>query len=119
MVHASPQDHLFGYVPTDAPDATWRAVIAPAGPAAFVFVGHTHDQFTRRIDETTLINPGTVGLPKDGDARAAFAIFAEGRVDLRRVAYDTDRAASRIWELPLRPDQSNRLIHLIRHARLP
>jgi predicted phosphodiesterase len=90
LVHASPQDQLFGYVPTDAPDATWRAALDPARSASFVFVGHTHDQFTRKIDLTTLVNPGSVGMPKDGDPRAEYAIFADGRVDLRRVAYDTE-----------------------------
>jgi predicted phosphodiesterase len=119
LVHASPQNQLFGYVPTDAPDATWRAALRPTGSAAFVFVGHTHDQFTRRIDGTTLINPGSVRLPKDGDPRAAFATFDDGRVELRRVAYDTERAAARVAALPLEPGQRHRLTHLIRHARLP
>jgi predicted phosphodiesterase len=119
LVHASPQDQLFGYVPTDAPDATWRAALEPARSAAFVFVGHTHDQFTRTIDLTTLVNPGSVGMPKDGDPRAAYAIFDDGRVDLRRVAYDTERAATRIAALPLTPDQRHRLTGVIRHARLP
>jgi predicted phosphodiesterase len=119
LVHASPQDQLFGYVPADAPDATWRAALAPGGSPQFVFVGHTHDQFTRKIDDTMLVNPGTVGLPKDGDPRAAFAILDDGRVDLRRVAYDTQRAAARIEALPLERDKRHRLTELILHARLP
>lgn len=48
LVHANPRDQLFGYVPTDAPDRIWREALAPAGAPAFVFVGHTHDQFTVR-----------------------------------------------------------------------
>ena len=37
-----------------------------------------------------LINPGSVGQPRDGDPRASFAIFDAGRgtFELRRVAYD-------------------------------
>lgn len=119
LVHASPRDQLFGYVPTDAPDAIWRAALDPARSASFVFVGHTHDQFTRTIDGTTVVNPGSVGLPKDGDPRAEYAIFDDGDLDLRRVAYDTDRAAARIAELRLTPDQRHRLTELVRHARLP
>ena len=119
LVHASPEDQLFGYVPTDAPDARWRQALKPAGAASFVFVGHTHDQFMRTIDQATLINPGSVGLPKDGDPRAEYAIFDDGRVELRRVAYDTTRAASRIAVLPLTADQRYRLVELVRHAKLP
>jgi predicted phosphodiesterase len=119
LVHASPQDPLFGYVPTDAPEATWRAALDPARSASFVFVGHTHDQYTRTIDRTRVVNPGSVGLPKDGDPRAAYAIVDDGDIELRRVAYDTERAAARIEALPLTPDQRRRLTDLIRHARLP
>jgi predicted phosphodiesterase len=119
LVHASPREPLFGYVPTDAPDQSWREALAPAGGPTFVFVGHTHDQFTRQIDATTVVNPGTVGLPKDGDPRAAYAVYEDGRIELRRVAYDTERAAGRVAELPLTSDQRRRLTQLIRHARLP
>jgi predicted phosphodiesterase len=119
LVHASPQDQLFGYVPIDAPDATWRAALHLARSASFVFVGHTHDQFARRIDVTTLVNPGSVGLPKDGDPRAAYAVFDDGRIDLHRVTYDNERAAARIALMPLTTDQRQRLIAVVRHARLP
>jgi predicted phosphodiesterase len=119
LVHASPRDPLFGYIPTDSPDDAWRAALAPAGPPAFVFVGHTHDQFVRRIDWTVLVNPGSVGMPKDGDPRSAYAVVEDGRVDLRRVPYDTERAAARIAALPLTGDRRDRLTGLIRHGRLP
>jgi predicted phosphodiesterase len=119
LVHASPRDLQFGYIATDAPDPIWRDALAPAGTPAFVFVGHTHDQFTRQIDETMVVNPGTVGLPKDGDPRAAYAVYRDGRIELRRVSYDTERAAARIVALPLPSHQTRRLAEWIRHARLP
>jgi diadenosine tetraphosphatase ApaH/serine/threonine PP2A family protein phosphatase len=38
---------------------------------------------------TEIVNPGSVGLPFDGDPRAAYALVdADGAVELRRVAYD-------------------------------
>ncbi|MEO8052856.1 MAG: metallophosphoesterase, partial [Acidobacteriota bacterium] len=45
-----------------------------------------------------LVNPGSVGQPRDGDPRAAYALYSpQGRtVELRRVAYDVDRAAAKI-----------------------
>lgn len=48
--------------------------------------------------ERALINVGSVGQPRDGDARAAFAFYddASGRVEIRRVFYDVERVRGRI-----------------------
>ena len=44
-----------------------------------------------QIGKTQVINPGSVGQPRDGDPRAAYAIIEDGRVEFRRVTYDIDR----------------------------
>ncbi|MFB6305293.1 MAG: metallophosphoesterase, partial [Haloferacaceae archaeon] len=36
--------------------------------------GHTHVQGTRRFEEGVVMNPGSVGQPRDGDPRAAYAV---------------------------------------------
>jgi predicted phosphodiesterase len=80
------------------------------------FFGHTHVQGgflltphgTRLIppditlsvepDYFYLINPGSVGQPRDRDPRAAYALYSaeEHAVEFRRAAYDVDRAAAKI-----------------------
>jgi diadenosine tetraphosphatase ApaH/serine/threonine PP2A family protein phosphatase len=62
--------------------------------------GHTHLQFRRtRDDGRELVNPGSVGLPFDGDARAAYALVeADGSLELRRVAYDRGRTIAALRE---------------------
>ncbi|MFL5918123.1 MAG: metallophosphoesterase family protein [Gaiellaceae bacterium] len=64
-----------------------------------VVFGHSHLQFTRPgPNGTTLINPGSAGMPLDGDVRAAYALrHADGEFELRRVEYDVEQAA-RAWE---------------------
>jgi predicted phosphodiesterase len=57
------------------------------------FSGHTHVQGHWQVGEKTYCNPGSVGQPRDGDPRAAFAILDGGRVSLHRVAYDIDEVA--------------------------
>ena len=51
-----------------------------------------------------LINPGSVGQPRDGDPRAAYALYSpeDRTVEFRRVAYDIGKAAAKILraELP-------------------
>lgn len=64
-----------------------------------VVFGHSHLQFRRPgPNGTTLINPGSAGMPLDGDARAAYALRdGDGEFEFRRVEYDIERAA-RAWE---------------------
>jgi diadenosine tetraphosphatase ApaH/serine/threonine PP2A family protein phosphatase len=59
-----------------------------------VVFGHSHLQFRRPgPDDTELVNPGSVGMPLDGDARAAWATW-DGDFELRRTEYDVARAAA-------------------------
>ena len=64
-----------------------------------VVFGHSHLQFERPGPSgTTLINPGSAGMPLDGDVRAAYALRHEdGEFEFRRVEYDIERAAI-AWE---------------------
>lgn len=58
-----------------------------------------------------ILNPGSVGQPRDGDSRAAYAILdtRERRVELRRVSYDIDAAANAIRAARLDPFLAQRL----------
>lgn len=54
-----------------------------------IFVsGHTHVQTLQIFGAKTYCNPGSVGQPRDGDPRAAFAVCENGQFSLHRVAYD-------------------------------
>jgi len=117
FVHACPTDPMHAYVPADSPDASWRDSLRAAGAPRFLFVGHTHEQFVRRVDETTIVNPGSLGLPLDGYPVPAFAVFDDGRVTLYRIPYDINRAAARIDSLPIDATVRRRLVHLIREGR--
>jgi diadenosine tetraphosphatase ApaH/serine/threonine PP2A family protein phosphatase len=64
-----------------------------------VVFGHSHLQFKRPgPNGTTLVNPGSAGMPLDGDVRAAYALrHDDGEFEFRRVDYDVERAA-KAWE---------------------
>ncbi len=49
--------------------------------------------------EIEIVNPGSVGLPFDGDPRAAYALLGAGGVELRRVAYDHEQAARAVRDI--------------------
>lgn len=95
--HASPLSDLRGFSP--APDETDAELLAGAAERRIVF-GHTHVQFSRTTgDGVELVNPGSVGIPLDGDRRAAYALVAEdGTVEMRRAEYDFQASADAVRE---------------------
>ena len=50
--------------------------------------GHTHIQRIDKYTDKIYCNPGSVGQPRDGDNRAAFAVFDGANFELCRVKYD-------------------------------
>ncbi len=87
LVHATPRDPFDEYLKNDPKAWTERL---QGIEADFVLVGHSHLPFVLELEHTTVINPGSVGQPRDGDSRAAYAIIENGRVELRRVEYDIE-----------------------------
>jgi len=98
FVHASPVSDLRSFFPEPADDEA--ELLADVVEPRLVF-GHTHLPFRRvsAFGGTELVNPGSVGLPFDGDPRAAYALVAaDAQVEHRRVAYDNGAAAARMRE---------------------
>jgi diadenosine tetraphosphatase ApaH/serine/threonine PP2A family protein phosphatase len=93
LVHASPRDPLDEYVAPD-PEA-WAARLGGVR-ADFVLVGHTHLPYVLTVGETTVVNPGSIGLQRDGDPRASYAVIEDGAVELKRVEYDVEAAAAAV-----------------------
>ncbi len=60
-----------------------------------IVFGHSHEQFTKKVDGTLFINPGSVGRPGDANPQAAYATITANpfSVELLRVNYDVEAAA--------------------------
>jgi diadenosine tetraphosphatase ApaH/serine/threonine PP2A family protein phosphatase len=73
--------------------------------------GESHLAVTLRDGVRYAVNPGSVGQPRDGDARAAFAIYTPDSLtlELRRVDYAIDAAQRRIIVAGLPASLANRL----------
>src|SRR5215207_2997259 len=97
-VHASPVSDVLSFFPKPGDDE--QALLEQVTEPRLVF-GHTHLPFRRIsvLGGIELVNPGSVGLPFDGDQRAAYAlIHPDRRVEHRRVPYDHRAAAARMRE---------------------
>lgn len=111
LVHASPRDPLEEYVPAD-PDE-WKSRVHGIR-ADFVLVGHTHHQFEFRLNHTTVVNPGSVGLPRDGDPRARYAVIENGVVQLKAVEYDVERTIAGVEASAIDPPAKRQLADVYR-----
>jgi predicted phosphodiesterase len=95
-VHGSPLSDVESF-PAEPSDDDER-FLAGVRDQTVVF-GHSHLQFERPgPNGTILINPGSAGMPLDGDRRAAYALRRDdGEFEFRRVEYDVERVAH-AWE---------------------
>lgn len=86
FVHGGPED------PRDQYLYRVSARSIPNG-VRLLFSGHTHVQILANFGDRAYCNPGSVGQPRDGDRRAAYAILEGGEVQLHRVEYDIQKTA--------------------------
>jgi len=89
-VHGSPISDVESFPPEPGDDD--ERLLGGVRDRIVVF-GHSHQQFARPgPNGTSLVNPGSAGMPLDGDPRAAWATW-DGNFTFRRVDYDTQKAA--------------------------
>jgi predicted phosphodiesterase len=92
-VHGSPLSDVESFAPR--PEEGEERMLLDVRDTTVVF-GHSHQQFRRPgPNGTDLLNPGSAGMPLDGDVRAAWAVRADGgEFEFRRTEYDVERAAA-------------------------
>ena len=126
LYHGSPIEPVWSYV---AVRETVKRVFALT-EEAIVLVGHTHVALVgslengrvalgpppvdTRIDLSSgrwLLNPGSVGQPRDGDWRASYLLLdlGSGSAELRRAEYDLERTQKEIRKHHLPEQLASRL----------
>lgn len=112
IFHGSPNDPLDEYVFPGISDQQARRIIQKAG-SPLVLLGHTHIPMLHSFGKEMLANPGSVGQPRDGDPRAAFALLtvSDGKCsfEVKRVEYDVDSVAKKMHRVGLPEFLSERL----------
>jgi predicted phosphodiesterase len=126
LYHASPRDPIWEYVLS--PEVAIASLAATSAP--LVLVGHSHVPLRygweqqalalcedgAQVDlarERWLLNPGSVGQPRDGDARAAYLLLdlEAKRAEFRRVGYPVAKTQAEIREYGLPEALAERLAH--------
>lgn len=104
LVHATPRSDEERLLP-DTDQERVSAMLAGIFVKT-VLCGHVHLQYRRTVDGIEIVNPGSVGIPFDGKTTAAWAIIDDGVVELRRTAYDIERALARLDAATSHPEQA-------------
>ena len=106
LVHATPRDPLDEYA---YPDVDFWARRLQNVDADVICVGHTHQPYVLQVNGKLVINPGSLGQPRDGDPRGAYAVIDDNRVELKRIEYPVEATVRTIQESSL-PDQAKELL---------
>jgi putative phosphoesterase len=112
LVHGSPRK-VNEYLFEDKPAKTFERIAAGADCDVLVF-GHTHKPWVREYGGVLFVNCGSVGKPKDGDPRGAFAVLrADGDgvgVDIPRVEYPAESVANEMRRVGLPDELADKLV---------
>jgi predicted phosphodiesterase len=105
--------HLLGI-----PEATSEDALEPVlkfmdeKSVSILFVGHTHEPYIRQLNGKHICNPGSVGLPLDGDPDPSWILCeevdGEKTFGVRRVPYDIELAIQMMKELGFQKSQGLR-----------
>jgi len=109
LTHGSPRS-MFEYIKPDTPDEVIRNMVDEAMEtmdADFLVIGHSHIPMDKKLGNLTIINPGSVGQPRDGDPRASCVLFdtKHDKAEFLRLDYDTDAVCTKIKNRMLHADE--------------
>lgn len=97
ICHAEPSNPLYGYCPADSDN--WSKEVQKINSDVLI-VGHTHTPFIRQVGLTLVVNPGSLGQPKTGRPDACYAVWQDGRIELKEFAYPVFRTVKLIEAMP-------------------
>ena len=115
LVHASPRDPMDEFAPADVD--FWVRRLGGLD-VDFVVCGHTHQPYILQAGKTTVINPGSIGLPRDGDPRASYAVITDNEIELKRVEYPVEQTVESIRLSSMADRAKEMLIEVYRTGRL-
>jgi len=111
LVHGSPRNPLYGYLRPSLPESEILLSLTPniyafrpkPVDADLVIVGHTHIPTDMRVKNVRVLNPGSVGQPRDGDWRASASILDlnSGDFKIYRVEYNIRDVVQKLRSLNL------------------
>ena len=110
LMHGSPRDRLYRNI---NPDTGEFEIENETVNADFILAGHSHKPYIKRLGRTTVLNPGSVGQPRDFNPRASYAVIENGEATIKRVKYDIERTVRDLERSSLPRDTIRELISIL------
>ncbi len=115
LLHGIPSDPLYGYAAGQSD--RWPAELEST-KADVLLVGHTHIPFLRRVGKRIVCNPGSVGQAKTGKSEACYAVWENGKLELKAVPYPVHETIRKIEAMPIPEKIQRDLIKVLRKGDL-
>jgi protein phosphatase len=116
LCHAVPSDPLFGYCQADSP--RWLTEVEGLS-ADIVLVGHTHVPSVQSLGSRQVVNPGSLGQPKTGSPQACYAVWEDGKIELKSYSYPVEAAVAKVQALPIQDTLRDELSAILRTGEIP
>ena len=111
LVHAMPTgplDRRLSLITARQEELEAELDSCPAG-IDVLLVGHTHLPGIRQVGSTYIVNPGSLGQPRNGIPDATYAVWRDGRLQIHHLHYDFRSTSRKLMMLPIDPDVIDRL----------
>jgi putative phosphoesterase len=109
LAHASPQGDISKYLNENEITDEINNIVAE-----YILVGHTHVQYKKILDYNMIINPGSVGLARDG-GQACYAIYENEIITLKRIEYNVEKTIYDLMTAPLSQNVKEGLKNILLH----
>jgi len=118
VTHGTPVDPLGGRLnAATCPEADLEALFDGIA-AEVILLGHTHLPAIRKFGERLIVNPGSLGQPRYGLPDATYAVWEDGRVQIKHLHYDHDAVARKLRLIPISPEAADHLAKILETGML-
>lgn len=113
LAHASPRNPAsagldFATMSEDALRAECAGMDADV-----ILLGHTHVPALRKIGNTHIVNPGSLGQPRHGLPSATYAVWEDGNLRIKHIDYDPSITQRKLALMMLEPHVEKELSHIL------
>lgn len=88
-------------------------------PKRFILLGHSHRPYIKNYGNTTILNPGSVGQPRDFNPRASYAVIENGEARVCRVNYDIEKTVKSLKKTSMPPHVTKALSSMLISGGIP
>jgi putative phosphoesterase len=112
LVHGSPSDRLYKTINPNPGEFEIEDEFGDIN-TDFILAGHSHKPYIKHSGKTTILNPGSVGQPRDFNPRASYAVIENGEATIKRTKYDIEKTVKDLGKSSLPKDVIRELISIL------